>query len=49
MTKVMAELIKKGTTRDLASEMMSVKEFSKIVKMENVHEFERQLEEQRPS
>lgn len=49
MTKAMAELAEKGTTYDLAGEMMPVKEFSKIVKMEDVHEFERQLEEQRPS
>ena len=44
MTKVMRELVDSGTTSDLAGEMMPVKQFQSIVKMDNVHRFERDLE-----
>ena len=44
MTDVMTELVKNGTTSALADRMMPVKDFRPIVKMERIHEMERQLE-----
>lgn len=49
MTNAMTELANKGTTRDIVERMMPVKKFSEIVKMEDIHEFERHLEQHRPT
>lgn len=47
MTDVMQCLAEKGTTESMADRMMPVKDFRPIVKMERIHEMERQLEEPR--
>lgn len=45
MKDVMETLAKDGTTRGVAQRMMPVSEFRPIVKMDRIHEIERQLED----
>ena len=46
MTRVMQELAVQGTTRASVNNMMAVKDFRPIIKMEAIHEFERALAEE---
>ncbi len=44
MTDAMECLVQKGTTLSMAEQMMPVKEFRPIVKMESIHQLEREIE-----